>query len=392
MCLIVSSENGKLIDLKDLEIAYDNNPDGAGVMWFEDGRVHQLHTVPQSFAEVRDLAYHVAGKPHAMHLRYCTRGKVNHDNCHPFTVLSKDQGDDHDLTLMHNGTFQWITFTEEHKKLDWSDTAVFAGRLQKNLREHKSTSKIQLDHIFDTQIVERLSKRVSSWNKVVFLDSNGRWSYLNKSAGEVRNEMWYSNTYSLKVGYRDKQVTHHGPSKTYTYVNGVKTETTTSYSSSYGSTCDTIIPKKEKSKTGGKTKTTFQRSGLANNYVYMVTANDFEDDFVLVDPQTMRTVSGNSRLGKSERKKLRAWLENEKKLEELKNEKKYERKMLVDEKGRKIATVTKPETKDSSVKTAETVIVKDKEEKKIVTPFDGDDDDTLPLHRLPEYYSQTMFQ
>lgn len=392
MCLIVSSENGKLIDLTDLEIAYNNNPDGAGVMWFEDGRVHQLHTVPNSFAEVRDLAYHVAGKPHAMHLRYCTRGKINHDNCHPFTVLNKDQGDDHDLTLMHNGTFQWITFTEEHKKLDWSDTAVFAGRLQKNLREHKSTSKIQLDHIFDGQIVERLSKRVSSWNKVVFLDSNGRWSYLNKSAGEIRHEMWYSNTYSLKVGYRDKQVAHHGPSKTYTYVNGVKTETTTSYSTSFsGSTCDTIIPPKEKSK-GAKTKTTFQRSGLSSNYVYMVTASHFEDDFVLVDPQTMRTVNDNKRLGKSERKKLRAWLENEKKLEELRAEKKYERKMLTDSKGRKIATVTKPSDKDSSVKTAETIVVSDKtkEDSKIVTPFD--DEDTIPLYQLPGFYTESMFQ
>ena len=136
MCLIVASEQGKLIDLSDLEVAYNNNPDGAGVMWLQEGRVHQLHTVPKTFAEVRDLAMHCVGFPHAMHLRYCTRGKVNQDNCHPFTVLNKDLGDESDLTLMHNGTFSWITFNEEHKKHDWSDTAVFAGRIQKNLRDN----------------------------------------------------------------------------------------------------------------------------------------------------------------------------------------------------------------------------------------------------------------
>lgn len=393
MCLIVASEQGKLIDLSDLEVAFNNNPDGAGVMWLQEGRVHQLHTVPKTFAEVRDLAMHVVGHPHAMHLRYCTRGKVNQDNCHPFTVLNKDLGDDADLTLMHNGTFSWITFNEDHKKQDWSDTAVFATRIQKNLREHKATAKINLDHIFDEKIVDRFSKRVSTWNKVVFLDDKGRWSYLNKSQGEMKNDMWYSNTYSLKVGYRDKQVAHHGPATSgYTYVSRNRVDTSSSSAS-------TLPPRREESrsssatvaKVSGKSSFRFQRSASNENYIYLVSSNGFSDEFLAIDPATMKFLQTGKRLGRSERAKLRDWLNNEKKLADLRTEKKYERKVEADAKGRKVATVTPTTTSATNAKKEEKVVEVD-----LVTNASReynplfDTEDTIPLHQLGAYFESTM--
>jgi len=393
MCLIVASEQGKLIDLSDLEVAYNNNPDGAGVMWLQEGRVHQLHTVPKTFAEVRDLALHCVGFPHAMHLRYCTRGKVNQDNCHPFTVLSKDLGDESDLTLMHNGTFSWITFNEEHKKLDWSDTAVFAGRIQKNLREHKATAKINLDHIFDEKIVDRFSKRVSTWNKVVFLDDKGRWSYLNKTQGEMKNDMWYSNTYSLKVGYRDKQVAHHGPTTSgYHYVSRNRMETS--------STTVTSLPParreetKAATKVSGKTTYRFQRSSSNESYIYQVVSNGFSDEFLLIDPATMKFFSSEKRLGRSERAKLREWLNNEKKLSDLRSEKKYERKVEADAKGRKIATVVKTDTtatnkKDEKQVEVSVVTTKSASDSSSYNPL-FDNEDTIPLYQLGAYFEATM--
>lgn len=409
MCLIVSSEKGKLIDLADLKIAFDNNPDGAGIMWFEEGRVHQMHTLPKSFAEVRDLAEMKVGFPHAIHLRYCTRGKVNEENCHPFSVLNKDAGDDNDLTLMHNGTFQWLTLTDEHKKLDWSDTAAFAGRLQKNLRESKVTSKIHLDHLFDDDVVERFSKRVQTWNKVVFLDSQGRWSYLNKTQGDIRNDMWYSNTYSLKAGYRDKQAYHHGPTTKQTFVAGAGT--TTAYGRSgtvYGngqysgqSTTDSSkvnLFEKER-KIDGKVDYTFQRSSTMENHFYLVSSNGDITNWQLFDASTQRLVKTGNRLGSRERKRFRAWLSNEKKQLDAKTERKFQRKQESDSKGRKIHTVTSGERKDvvttSATKPVTEISTPGKLDnfstKSNESDYDFDNEDTIPLYELASYFEREMF-
>lgn len=338
MCLIVASEDGRVIDLEDLKIAYDNNPDGAGIMWLQDGRVHQLHTLPKSFSEVKDLALHAAGFPHAMHLRYCTRGEVTTDNCHPFTVLNMDDGDDNDLVLMHNGTFSWINITDEDKKNGHSDTSVFAARLQRNFRAAKQENdpEVSFDKFFTPSFIDKFSIRVSKWNKVAFLANDGRWSYLNPSEWSNRNGMMYSNVYSLQPGYRDKQLNHHGFSSSsfqkkydWTSKHNVKIvkdeEDSTTFRFSHV----------EKDSNHSKNESFhFSRSSFAKNenIVYLVRTSSNTTTYNMVDINTMK-LSNGKRLGKAERKALKKFLAKETNKTEL------HRKETHDNNGRRIMTV-----------------------------------------------------
>lgn len=339
MCLIVSSESGKLIDLDDLQIAYSNNPDGVGVMWLENGRVQEYQVVPSSFEQVKDIALGVAGFPHALHLRYCTRGEVNKDNCHPFTVLNSDQGDSCDISLMHNGTFSWIKLTTEQEKSGISDTGEFARRIQKNLRLEIEKQTEHVETMFNPTVISKFSSRISSWNKVVMMTSTGRFLYLNKVQGTERNDMWYSNTYSLKEGYRHEQVKHHGPKETttiYSYGNSSYASSNTNSTSTSASNSKESFAKPITET--GKTTTYFKRSS-SMNALYMVKSNNYSDDFVVIDPETKTEVKSGRRIGKKERKQLQRFLENEKKASNG-----YKREAKVDDKGRKIHTVSRKTT------------------------------------------------
>ncbi len=395
MCLIISSEQGKLVDLKDLEIAFSNNPHGAGIMFFDGERVRQHQIVTNDFGDVAALARYGVGYPHAIHLRYCTKGTITPDNCHPFTVLSKDEGDTDDVSIMHNGTFSWLHLTKEDNEAGRSDTAAFALKIQKNLR---SSEKLSLDLLQNKEIVDKFSKRVSSWNKVVFLDSQGRFVYFNKSSGMTRNDMWYSNDYSLKEGYRDAQLSHHGPS--------TKTTTTTysgSYSSggSYNFTSTQEAPKRDSKKKGNVSRqVSFFRAPREGSLLYIREDIDGVSSFALVDPDRKCKVRTGERLGKSERKKMKRWLENEAKLNELVEEKRLERTASTDSKGRRTFTVapggtTKVEIENDSIGAVQRMIKEIVDQPKVegeATSFleENKDNDERNAYGYPGYYHHNM--
>lgn len=210
MCIIFYNENGKPYDQEVLSTAYDNNPHGMGIMWVEEGRVQTLKGL---FSKHRmfEILKHFEGVPHAMHLRWRTRGKIEKNYCHPFRA--SHEGADHEVYMMHNGTFLDI----ETKK-DESDTHVFAGRMQGITRDYGT------DMLFTESFLRRVEKDIKSWNKVIFLRGDGKVSIMNPAEWHVVDGLWMSNTYSLKEGYRKASV-----------VSSVASKITSRYTGSFSS-------------------------------------------------------------------------------------------------------------------------------------------------------------
>jgi len=52
-----------------------------------------------------------------------------------------------------------------------------------------------------------IANRIGAYNKLVFLRNDGKIAIVNKTSGWQNCGLWYSNTYSLKPGYRDSKVT-----------------------------------------------------------------------------------------------------------------------------------------------------------------------------------------
>jgi predicted glutamine amidotransferase len=120
MCLIAfkESHNGVFTN-RQFKYMIARNPDGFGVMYREKGRVKVIKSLGsnsekfQIFAKIRHKDFW------AMHARIRTHGAIDETNCHPYKILSKDEGDAIDLYLMHNGTIAKAPTTDSTKSDTW---------------------------------------------------------------------------------------------------------------------------------------------------------------------------------------------------------------------------------------------------------------------------------
>lgn len=191
MCVIIDMPAGAMFPANELEVAFENNPDGFGVMWTDKGRVETLKYPKGTFSTLLDvLASFDPDQSIVLHLRYATVGVVKEMNTHPHQVLCKSQHGI-DLWMMHNGTI--YDAVDDGAK---SDTLSFVDNELKPILA--KCPALILYPAFQRFI----EKRVGSGNKLVFLDSAGNVTKINEDQGVERNGCWCSNAYSFKPGYR----------------------------------------------------------------------------------------------------------------------------------------------------------------------------------------------
>lgn len=91
MCIIIIKDNDKILDDKVLLTSSVVNPDGLGVLWLDTYEVEK----------VESSHYHIlkTPRPFVAHFRYATVGKINLNNCHPFSI-------DKNNLLFQNGTIR----------------------------------------------------------------------------------------------------------------------------------------------------------------------------------------------------------------------------------------------------------------------------------------------
>lgn len=195
MCQIIYVPPNGFFPWIHLEAIYENNPDGFGMMWTENGKVKHI----KGLFDRDEIFYMIDDGPKtgvAYHFRYTTRGLTNDDNCHPFIISD-------DLGMMHNGTIPNI---KDISKL--SDTAQFAMACR-NVHANNGT-----DFFFSDTFKKTCTETVGSSNRVLFLgvgEETGkrRVSYINGdkwvSIKRDGRECFMANEYSLVKGYRDKK-------------------------------------------------------------------------------------------------------------------------------------------------------------------------------------------
>ena len=174
MCLLAASFK-KIQSVEALENGFNNNSDGAGFCYSNEGKLYSekgFFTF-QAFLD----AYNVVpdNAPNLVHFRLATGGKRNEENCHPFSVSKK-------LAFAHNGIFSCVDSTSEH-----SDTYEFNRLLMQPLFAQNP------DLVF-TNAAKFLIEKTISYNKVAFLSNKGQITICNEKAGDWDEEIWWSNT------------------------------------------------------------------------------------------------------------------------------------------------------------------------------------------------------
>lgn len=191
MCIIVYNRDGKELCKESMRTAYDNNPHGYGIMWYDGDRVLSLKEHDGGFQRLWETVERFKGVPYALHLRWRTRGAQGLKQCHPHVVTSKDNGAPEDVYLMHNGTLSGF---QDHAKL--SDTNMFARKMR---------ALMQIKGLDFSSALDNMERHIeaSFTNRLLFMDSRGEITLVNESAGEWIDGVWYSNVYSFQPGFRD---------------------------------------------------------------------------------------------------------------------------------------------------------------------------------------------
>lgn len=194
MCWLVSCPPGKDIPTEYVDRAQRINKDGYGLTWF-DQTVHSFKTM--DFDEFKLKLATLTAFSKVVHLRFTSMGKTNLENSHPF-----DCGNG--TYLFHNGTMSNMRTVACTKTCeDNSDTRNLA-EIIKLCKWDKISDILPLIH----QITG------TSGNKLVFMESNGEVTIVNKNLGTEENDIWYSNDYHVERVY---------PSVTYqTYLTKTK--------------------------------------------------------------------------------------------------------------------------------------------------------------------------
>lgn len=171
MCIIVAKKKGvKMPETDILQTCFTNNPDGAGVMWNENGAVNirKGFMTWESFkAFISELSNRIDLTKHGivMHFRITTHGETTKQNCHPFPVSSKIRDVRKtevlsDLGVAHNGI---IPIKCIH---GLSDTQTYIVRhLSKYRKAHRAFYR-------DMSIMNHIQTEIAS--KMAFLASDGR--------------------------------------------------------------------------------------------------------------------------------------------------------------------------------------------------------------------------
>lgn len=172
MCLAIFQPKGLVIPQEHFQIGWDNNHDGAGLLYFNGERLVSYKVLRDfnEFLEAYSEANAKAKSGVITHFRRASVGEITLDNCHPFVYDN--------LGFVHNGTIyhQWY-------KGDKSDTFWFGENI---------LSKLGTKALRNKAVLELLRTYIGK-SKLIIMSNLGVTNIVNPEIGEVNKGIWYSN-------------------------------------------------------------------------------------------------------------------------------------------------------------------------------------------------------
>lgn len=169
MCIAILNNSDKL-SRETLNNSWNNNPEGAGLLWATAGKVHTFKTYKRKELIKRyyQLREEIA-TPIVLHFRIATSGHEKYTNLHPFAVNSA-------LAFVHNGILTGLG-NKQH-----SDTYQFNEKLQ----------TLPSNFIESATMRELIGKYIGT-SKLVFLTGDNTPHIINEHLGNWEGSNWFSN-------------------------------------------------------------------------------------------------------------------------------------------------------------------------------------------------------
>ena len=254
MCVIAVFKRGFQLNKEELENCFRGNPDGAGLMYYDEKK--SLVHIKKGFFTFEDFWAEANKLPDSIdrvfHFRIATSGAISAETCHPFSVCNnyKEMGLPNNWTkigMVHNGVMHDYT-PKGGMKAKHSDTMQFIKEVVNPLG----------DSVWNTAVQELWETAMGS-NKYVLV-GDGQLSVIGDFVQSETSGALYSNT--SYIGYRYKTATIK-PWYDDSYYDSYYWGTT----SSYGCKTTKKDVKKEFPVNFGKNNTTMSTDEFGVNYL-----------------------------------------------------------------------------------------------------------------------------
>ena len=223
MCIAIIKEAGvEMPSEETLEICWDNNPDGAGFMYKNNGKLVIDKGYMKKDQFLKGLKNRGFGKDDfvVIHFRKSTSGGVTPDNTHPFPI-SEDINElqkwdiECDQAIVHNGVVG-----TGHKNL--SDTAIF-------IRDCLADDLI-MNNLKNSTLQNLLESAVDESRFLIVDIINDIYLKLGKWVFEGKNGLWFSNE-----NYKNRKTT-----TTTSWNNTNYNNSSYNYNNTYNNTTNSI--------------------------------------------------------------------------------------------------------------------------------------------------------
>jgi glutamine amidotransferase len=200
MCIAILNPNDKTLTEQTLRNCWENNGDGAGILYNDSGRLKiykQMKNFGLFYKKYMRIRKNHPDSFLVLHFRISTHGIVNEANCHPFLVHQN-------LGFVHNGQM----FNVEEDVTDrYSDTNMFNRTILKQFPKGIMT----IDFL-KTQAMDKLIHDfITTKNKLVFMDNENNYTIFSEDQGIWDDGVWYSNSSYERV----KNYVDYGGTKVY---------------------------------------------------------------------------------------------------------------------------------------------------------------------------------
>jgi predicted glutamine amidotransferase len=182
MCIAILNTSGHTISKAHLRNCWENNTDGAGMLYINnDGKLETFKELT-SFATFYKMYSYIkqefGSRNIVLHFRISTHGRINETNCHPFLVNES-------VGFVHNGMIYDVPTNP-----DYSDTYMFNELYLKMFKDGFEQNDFTL---------EMIQSYIGLGNKLIFLNDKNEFSIVNESKGHWFNGSWFSNYSYEKV-------------------------------------------------------------------------------------------------------------------------------------------------------------------------------------------------
>lgn len=176
MCIAILNTAGHTIKRDHLKNSWENNTDGAGILFIKDNKMavyKEMASFDAFYDKYLEIKRNHGHNNIVLHFRISTHGKINKDNCHPFLV-------DDELGFVHNGMIYDVPTS-----VDYSDTYMFNEKYLKLMKKGFDRSD---------EIMDMIAMYIGTGNKLIFLNANDEYTIVNEKAGHWHKGSWFSNT------------------------------------------------------------------------------------------------------------------------------------------------------------------------------------------------------